>query len=143
MCAIKRAVLFLVITLVLSSAGLAVTVTSPFLNYPNPFKTREAKTGTGTTEGTYFAYTLSEAANIELRIYMMDGSLIWKRSYSSSDTEGTAGYHEVFWNGHPDTGMITGTGTRQTMETVPNGILLSFLLSNGKVIAKNKITVFQ
>ena len=133
------------ITIVLSSACLAVTVTSPFLNYPNPFKTRDSKsvTSAGTLEGTYFAYALSDAANIEIRIYMMNGSLIWKRSYLSTETEGAAGYHEIFWDGHADTGITTGTGADAWKDTVPNGILLSFLLSEGKVIAKNKITVFQ
>ena len=131
----------LAITILLSCASAAVTVTAPFLNYPNPFKTSDSKSGSA--EGTYFAYALSEAANIEIRIYMMDGSLIWKRSYTSADSEGSAGYHEVYWDAHPDTGAITGTAPLLTRETVPNGILLSFLLSNGKVIAKNKITVFQ
>ena len=140
---IKRAVFLLVILMILSAASLAVTVTSPFLNYPNPFKTMTAKTGTGTTEGTYFAYAISDSSNIEIRVYQIDGTLIWKRSYLSTDTEGMAGYHEVFWDGHPDTGTVTGTDTSLTKETVPNGILLSFLIANGKVIARNKITVFQ
>ncbi|GEM_PF-5862173 len=128
--------------LIFSSFSEALSLTSPFLNYPNPFKTRDSKVGT--TEGTYFAYGLSSPANIEIRIYMIDGTLVWKRSFLSTDPEGSAGYHEVFWDGALDTGASRRQASGYILrETAPNGILLSFLIANGKVLAKNKITVFQ
>lgn len=132
----------MLLILVLFCACDAATLTSPFLNYPNPFKTRDSKAGT--TEGTYFAYGLSSATNIEIRIYMIDGTLVWKRSFLSTDPEGSAGYHEVFWDGALDTGASKRQYSGYILrETAPNGILLSFLIANGKVLAKNKITVFQ
>ena len=136
---VKKLLSFACITMILSASSPALTLTSAFLNYPNPFKTRDSRSGT--TEGTYFAYGLSNAANIEIRVYLIDGTLLWKRSYLSTEPQGTAGYHEVFWDGVPDTGTKSVSGL--TRETVPNGILLSFLISNGKIIARNKITVFQ
>lgn len=138
---IKRTLSLAVAVLVLSSASFSLTLTSPFLNYPNPFKTRDARSG---AEGTYFAYGLSETTNVEIRVYKMDGTLVWKRSFMSADPEGKAGYHEVFWDGVLDTGASSTSASGViTRETAPNGVLLSFLISNGKIIGRNKVTVFQ
>jgi len=99
------------------------------LNYPNPFTPAWSGNPAG---GTSLSYILSKAASLSFLFYDISGTLIYKTSVSANDIGGKAGYNEFFWNGQSNAGTPIG-----------NGIYLYFILSDGKVIANGKLTVYK
>jgi hypothetical protein len=99
-----------------------------FWNYPNPFDPDE-NTQQG-PRGTAFNYYLSQASDVELRIYTMLGELVYARTYSSSDPEGR-GSRPIFWDGR------NGKGDR-----VLNGVYLAMIKANGGT-ATTKVAVLK
>ena len=96
------------------------------LNYPNPFNAGVQNTSIG--------YTLSKAGNITVTIFDISGNLVSRKSYSTSENGGRAGYNEVPWDGRSDSGSVVGTG-----------IYIYLIVADGKVVqnGKGKITVFK
>ncbi|MBI5700935.1 Ig-like domain-containing protein [Candidatus Saganbacteria bacterium] len=94
------------------------------LSYPNPFDPQ--------TETTSISYLLSKASSITLTIHDLSGNLISKKSYSSTQNGGIAGYNEVSWDGKSDAGQTVGTGT-----------YVYLIIGGGKVIGKGKITAVK
>ena len=96
------------------------------LNYPNPFDPG--------AETTAIGYTLSKASDITINFFDLGGNLISKKTYTSEQTGGKAGYNEITWDGKSDNGSYLG-----------NGIYIYLIIADGKVIqnGKGKITVFK
>lgn len=101
--------------------GGPVKVVGQIVNYPNPFDS---------SGGTTFAYTLSSDANLDILVYSIKGSVVYKKSVTSGSPGGTAGYNEVFWNGESNFG-----------EGVGSGLYLVRLVSGGRIIGSFKLLV--
>lgn len=99
----------------------ATSIQGTAFPYPNPY------TGTGTI---MIGYILSENSNVILTIHNLMGNQLVKKTYSSGQTGGKAGYNEVEWNAKTDTGIDVG-----------NGIYIFLLIADGKVVFKGKLTV--
>jgi hypothetical protein len=93
------------------------------LNYPNPF-------APGTT--TQIGYTLTKAATIQLSIYDLMGTQIFKRTYPSGTEGGDTGYNTVSWDGKTDAGVTCGYG-----------IYIYVLVADGQVIGRGKLTILE
>jgi len=91
------------------------------LTYPNPYN------GTGNVS---IGYILSKNNSITITIHDLMGSQLVKKSYSSGQAGGKAGYNEVSWNGKTDAG-----------EELGNGIYIYLIIADGKVISRGKLTV--
>jgi len=103
------------------------TIQGTTLNYPNPFDP-------GSDITTTISYTLSKASSISLYLFDLAGNTIAKKTYSSDQSGGKAGYNEVTWDGKSDAGNYVG-----------NGIYIYLIIADGKVIqnGKGKITVLK
>lgn len=108
--------------LVQTSGDLSVYGTP--LNYPNPFNAG--------TENTNLSYNLSKNSDITLTIHDLSGALIVKKTYTSGNMGGRAGYNEVAWDGKADNGNVVG-----------NGIYVYILIAEGKVAARGKLMVVK
>jgi len=91
-----------------------------FYNYPNPFDPEDI-TPERPQGGTYFNYTLSQASDVELRIFTLLGELAHVQSFKSTDPEGrpSPGFKRLFWNGRNGNGML-----------VLNGVYIAMLKTN-------------
>lgn len=102
-----------------------------FLNYPNPFGSKEY-------DKTIFSYYLKKDADIELSIYSLIGELVWKQHFSASDPQGKAGMHDtgnlrpIFWD------AINGNGHR-----VINGVYIALFLTNYGETATTKTAIIK
>jgi len=103
-----------------------------FYNYPNPFDPDQI-TADHPQGGTYFNYMLTQASEVEFRIYTLLGELVYARSYTSSDAEGRPSQSpkRLFWDGR------NGKGER-----VLNGVYLAMLKINGGM-ATTKVAVLK
>ena len=70
-----------------------------FCNYPNPFGEADKPT-------TKIAYYLKKDSNVDIKIYTIIGELVWSRSFSKNDHEGSQGMHDgdVIWDARNDKG---------------------------------------
>ena len=103
-----------------------------FYNYPNPFDP-DAVSDTHPQGGTYFNYMLTQATEVEFRIYTLLGELVYAKSYTSADPEGrpSTSPKRIFWDGR------NGNGAR-----VLNGVYLAMLKVNGNT-ATTKVAVLK
>ncbi|MDZ7359597.1 MAG: hypothetical protein ONB46_02565 [candidate division KSB1 bacterium] len=103
-----------------------------FYNYPNPFDPDQI-TADHPQGGTYFNYMLTQASEVEFRIYTLLGELVYARSYTSSDAEGRPSQSpkRLFWDGR------NGKGER-----VLNGVYLAMLKTNAGM-ATTKVAVLK
>lgn len=92
---------------------------------PNPFDRT-------TTQETHFCYNLE--GNFEVVIYLFDlnGSLIWKRSYSAGENGGKAGANDPAWD-----------GKNLYNEQVSNGVYIYQIIADRKIIARGKIALLN
>jgi len=101
-----------------------------FFNYPNPF-------GSSGRPNTRLVYALSEASDVEIKIFTLTGELV-KSYYFDQEVDfqqTRAGLHEndVYWDGLNDHGM-----------RVMNGIYLAYITAvNSGITAKSKIAVVK
>ncbi|OGB89385.1 hypothetical protein A2625_07840 [candidate division WOR-1 bacterium RIFCSPHIGHO2_01_FULL_53_15] len=102
----------------------AVAVQGTSLNYPNPYDPAAGNTSIG--------YTLSKPSTITLTIHDLSGNMIVKKTYSSTENGGQAGYNTVTWNGQTDGGSVVG-----------NGIYIYLVMADGRVLSKGKLTVVK
>jgi hypothetical protein len=96
------------------------------LNYPNPFDPEDPP------GHTMIAYNLTRSADTTLAIFDTLGNQIIRRFYPAGEEGGKAGYNEVPWDGRDEGGRLAG-----------NGLYVFFLNSEGKFLAKGKITVIR
>ncbi len=105
-----------------------------FYNYPNPFDPQEV-TGDRPQGGTYFNYGLTQASDIEFRIYTLLGELVYVKSFKSTDPEGQplpdGGFRSLFWDGR------NGKGKH-----VLNGVYIAMLKTNAG-LATTKVAVLK
>ena len=102
----------------------AATVQGVPLSYPNPFDPG--------VSATSISYTLTKAANVSLTIHDLAGNIIAKKSFSSGNNGGKAGYNAVAWDGKSDSGDWVG-----------NGLYLYLIIADGSVAGKGKLTVLK
>ena len=93
------------------------------LCYPNPYN------GTGNLS---LSYILSKSGNVTLTIHDLMGNQLTKKTYTSLQNGGTAGYNEITCDGKTDNGNALG-----------NGIYIFLIVADGKVIGKGKIAVVK
>jgi hypothetical protein len=96
-----------------------------FINYPNPFGSVDKPT-------TKITYYLKQDTDVEIKIYTVIGELVWSRSFSKNEPEGTSGKHEVVWNAKNDRG-----------NKVLNGIYVIFLKTGHGETAMTKAAVIK
>ena len=103
-----------------------------FYNYPNPFDP-DAVSDTHPQGGTYFNYMLTQATEVEFRIYTLLGELVYAKSYTSAEPEGrpSTSPKRIFWDGR------NGNGAR-----VLNGVYLAMLKISGNT-ATTKVAVLK
>ncbi|MFC1571765.1 Ig-like domain-containing protein [Candidatus Margulisiibacteriota bacterium] len=104
----------------------AATIQGTPLNNPNPFDPG--------TQTTTIAYSLSKPSTVTLSLFDLAGNLVYKETYTASESGGKAGYNEVTWDGKSSAGDYVGTG-----------IYIYLIIVDGKVPqnGKGKITVFK
>ena len=99
-------------------------VESTFRIVPNPF-------GESGKEYTLFIYYLNEQTDVSFHIYTLTGELVWSRSYTENDPQGSIGMHaslshSVRWDGRNDRGvkvlngvyiLVMQTGTGEVLTT--------------------------
>ena len=71
-------------------------------NYPNPFHPREAP--------TTIAYKLADNAAVTLRIFTLNGELVFRQDFPYGGSGGTVGLNEVEWNGRNGKGELVSSG---------------------------------
>ncbi|MCX5751149.1 MAG: Ig-like domain-containing protein [Candidatus Saganbacteria bacterium] len=108
--------------LYVQSSGTAKLQGAP-LNFPNPF-------APGTT--TQIGYSLTKAATIQLSIYDLMGTQLFKRTYSAGTEGGDVGYNKVSWDGKTDSGVTCGYG-----------IYIYVLVADGQLIGRGKLTILE
>lgn len=109
--------------LMVKSVSAAAVQGTP-MNYPNPFDPG--------TQSTAIGYSLTKASDIILTVHDTSGTVVARKTYTSDNSGGRAGYNEVTWDGKSDTGDYVG-----------NGIYLYLIIADGKVVAKGKLTVLK
>jgi len=72
-------------------------------NYPNPFRA-------GSGEPTHIAYFLDRPGDVNIRIYAINGDLVYEHSIASGDAHATAGPQEVEWDGRNGSGEVVRNG---------------------------------
>lgn len=96
-------------------------IIGPLLIYPNPFRF---------ADGAHIGYRLGDNMDITLQIYSFSGYLIASKTFLAGQEEGAlSNYNHV-----PINSISLGL-------TLPAGVYLYLLLSEGKVIAKDKMVV--
>lgn len=90
-------------------------------NYPNPFRAG--------SQDTRIAYFLQSAGSVSVKIYALNGDLVYEENIPSGDARAQAGPQETTWSG------LNGSG-----EVVNNGIYVCVLNAGGKA-AKFRIAV--
>lgn len=90
-------------------------------NYPNPFRAG--------AQDTRIAYVMDRAGSVSVRIYAIDGSLVYEENIPSGDSRTQAGPQETTWDGR------NGQG-----EVVRNGVYVCVLNAGGRT-AKFRIAV--
>lgn len=79
-----------------------------------------------------FEYILPEDMSLELFIFDIGGQVVYKKQFASGQQGGKKGLNQVDWNGRSvlDEGIV-------------NGIYVYTLMSNGKMLSKEKFVVMQ
>ncbi len=95
--------------------------TGKILNFPNPFSMKT---------GTQIGYQLNHPTTIELRIYSISGYLFFQKIYLSTEEGGMAKYNHITI----DASTLSGAW-------LSPGVYIYAILSEGKVLAKNKMVV--
>ena len=96
-------------------------IIGPLLIYPNPFRF---------ADGAHIGYRLGDNMDITLQIYSFSGYLISSKTFIAGQEEGAlSNYNHV-----PINSLSLGL-------TLPAGVYLYLLISEGKVIAKDKMVV--
>jgi hypothetical protein len=90
-------------------------------NYPNPFRAG--------AQDTRIAYVMDQPGSVSIRIFAIDGSLVYEESIPSGDARAQAGAQETTWDGR------NGKG-----EVVRNGVYVCVLNAGGRS-AKFRIAV--
>ena len=90
-------------------------------NYPNPFRAG--------AQDTRIAYVMDRAGSVSVRIYAIDGSLVYEENIPAGDARAQAGPQETTWDGR------NGQG-----EVVRNGVYVCVLNAGGRT-AKFRIAV--
>jgi|GEM_PF-5602605 len=114
-----------------------VTVSSPDrelrfiqpLTYPSVF--RPATGGPGERTLT-IAYTMDKPQNVTVFLYDVAGKLVLTRKFGAGVPGGQEGYNSFTWNGVTDEGGLVG-----------NGIYVLKVISDGKVVGKGKVVVYD
>ncbi len=100
-----------------------------FCNYPNPF-------GTPLRPTTRFVYNLSQASDVQIKIFTLTGDLVqaWEFTKAAHPQQTSAGVHQndVVWDGR------NGRGDK-----VMNGIYLAYLMTENGELALTKIAVVK
>jgi hypothetical protein len=109
----------------------AANFAASFYNYPNPFS--PVIENTDGTIGTKFKYFLSQASDVEFRIYTLLGELVYEQSFKTTDPEGqpTGSFKHLFWNGR------NGNG-----DMVLNGVYIAILKTSAGT-ATTKVAVVK
>ncbi len=97
------------------------------LNGPNPFNPNR--------QSTNIQYQLSQDADVTIYVYSISGEKLWETKLIKGQTNGTAGFNTVQWNGRNKYG-----------ELVANGVYVAYILcDNGseKIVKKVKIAVLK
>ncbi|MFH0779061.1 MAG: hypothetical protein V2A71_10640 [Candidatus Eisenbacteria bacterium] len=71
-------------------------------NYPNPFRAG--------SEHTRISYYLESDSQVSLKIFTLDGRLVFSRTYSEQDAEGRRGLCEILWDGKNGKGEVVLNG---------------------------------
>jgi hypothetical protein len=71
-------------------------------NYPNPFHPSEAP--------TTIAYKLADNAAVTLRIFTLNGELVFRKDFPYGGPGGTVGLNEFAWNGRNGKGDLVSSG---------------------------------
>ena len=82
-------------------------------NYPNPFRAG--------SQDTRIAYVMDQPGSVSVRIYAVDGSLVYEESIPAGDSRAQAGPQETTWDGR------NGKG-----EVVRNGVYVCVLNAGGR-----------
>ena len=90
-------------------------------NDPNPFRAG--------AQDTRIAYVMDRAGSVSVRIYAIDGSLVYEENIPAGDARAQAGPQETTWDGR------NGQG-----EVVRNGVYVCVLNAGGRT-AKFRIAV--
>ncbi|NBV41889.1 hypothetical protein EBR96_03870, partial [bacterium] len=104
---------------IIGTADVPLLSSQPLV-FPNP-----SSAVTGATIG----YALARDSNIELRLYSAYGREIYRTTFKSGETGGTAGYNKV---------SVSPSAIGTTLDT---GVYFYVLLYEGKVIGKGKMAV--
>jgi len=102
------------------------------LPLPNPF----SPDGDGVNDITYLAYTLTQSTDISLRIYDLNGNLVWRREIDAGQEGAHAGVNKVSW-----------AGIDSYERDLANGIYICYVLrpnNDGlKVLGKTKVFILK
>jgi hypothetical protein len=71
-------------------------------NYPNPFHPDE--------QTTTIAYKLADDATVTVRIYTLQGGLVWREQFAMGGVGGTVGLNQITWDGRNGNGELVATG---------------------------------
>jgi hypothetical protein len=81
-------------------------------------------------ENTIFFYDVAPNRDVVIRIYDLNGSLVWKRNFSDGEAGANAGANQVVWDGTNDSGQRLG-----------NGAYMFYVMSGKKLIIKGKVFI--
>lgn len=96
------------------------------INSPNPFDPAR--------EHTTIMYKLEKNTDVNVYLFTVTASLIWKRSYLSGTNGGKLGENSISWNGMDDFGELKSNGLY---------IIHVVEISTGKTLAKGKIAILR
>ncbi|MCX5726697.1 MAG: carboxypeptidase regulatory-like domain-containing protein [Candidatus Saganbacteria bacterium] len=94
-------------------------------NYPNPFKPASG-------EKTTILYSLSTNTDAKLYIYDVTGKLVTSLLCPAGTLGGWKGENPIEWDGKGQLGRFCG-----------NGVYIYFITSNGKVLGKGQLVIYE
>ena len=94
-------------------------------NYPNPFKPTSG-------EKTTILYSLSTNTDAKLYIYDVTGKLVTSLLCPAGTIGGLKGENPLEWDGKGQLGRVCG-----------NGVYIYFITSNGKVLGKGQMVIYE
>jgi hypothetical protein len=71
-------------------------------NYPNPFQAG--------SESTRISYFLQGDSRVSLKIFTLDGKLVFSKAFSAQEREGRRGLREILWDGRNGRGELVLNG---------------------------------
>lgn len=103
------------------ACGIPIYALDRPLNFPNPFKL---------ATGTYIGYSLSEDADIDLRIYTATGSEVFRKKLVAGVDDGAkSGYNKVLIDN-----AVLG-------KNLPAGVYPYILISKNKLLGKGRLMI--